>query len=94
MTLQLDLPQQLEERLREEAQRLGLAADAVTLKLLDEHLPQQTPPLKLPSMFNQWEQEDRSPAEREDDYNFFEAIDAARTSNRKLFPPELKGISW
>jgi hypothetical protein len=25
---------------------------------------------------------------------FFRNLDAARTSNRPLFPPELKGISW
>jgi hypothetical protein len=94
MTLQLDLPEHLEQRLREEAQRLGVSADVVTLKLLDEHLPQQAPSTKLLSMFSQWEQEDRLRSEVDQDYDFFEAMDSARTSNRRLFPPELKGISW
>jgi hypothetical protein len=39
MTLQLNLPAALEQRLRHEAQRRGLSLDAVTLHLLDEHLP-------------------------------------------------------
>ncbi len=39
MTLQLTLPGDLERRLHQEAERQGLPPDAVTLKLLDEHLP-------------------------------------------------------
>lgn len=42
MTLQLTLPCPLEERLRQEAERLGQSAEALALQLLDEHLP---PPL-------------------------------------------------
>jgi hypothetical protein len=94
MTLQLTLPGPLEERLRQEAERRGLSADAVTLKLLDEHLPRPELPVALRTMFQQWEQEDESTQDDDPGYDFFRALDAARTSNRKLFPAELKGISW
>ena len=92
MTLQLTLPAPLEERLRQEAQRQGLSADAITLRLLDEHLPQPGRTAELLAMFKSWE--DESMQDDDPHYDFFQALDAARTSNRKLFPPELKGISW
>ena len=38
--------------------------------------------------------EEQSAQDDDPDYDFFAALDAARTSNRKLFPAELKGISW
>jgi hypothetical protein len=43
MTLNLSLPPDLEERLQHEAERQGLPADALTLRLLDQHLPSQDP---------------------------------------------------
>src|SRR5260370_40449572 len=94
MRLQLSLPAELEDRLRREAERQGIAPVAVTLKLLDEHLPPTKRPATLPGLFEQWQAEDESAADGNPDYDFFQALDAARTSNRKLFPPELKGISW
>jgi hypothetical protein len=94
MTLQLTLPPELEDRLRREADRQGLPADAVTLKILDENLPPVNQTAALPALFEQWRNEDESSPATDPDYDFFQALDAARTSNRKLFPPELKGISW
>jgi hypothetical protein len=94
MTLRISLPPELEERLRQEAQRQGLSADAVTLRLLDEHLPRPERTAAFLAMLKQWQEEDESTRDEDGDYDFFEALDAARTSNRKLFPPELKGISW
>lgn len=43
MTLTLSLPPDLEERLQHEAERQGLPADALTLRLLDQHLPSKDP---------------------------------------------------
>ena len=39
MTLRLDLPPDLAERLRQAAEKQGLSADRYTLHLLKEHLP-------------------------------------------------------
>jgi len=94
MTLQLTLPAELEARLHQEAQRQGLSPDALTRKLLDEHLPHADRSAALLTLFQQWQAEDESGRDDDPDYDFFAALDAARTSNRKLFPPELKGISW
>jgi hypothetical protein len=92
MTIQLTLLAPLEERLRQEAERQGVSADAVTLRLLEEHLPRPGRAAELTTMFKQWEEEQA--AQDDPNYDFFAALDAARTSNRKLFPAELKGISW
>jgi hypothetical protein len=98
MGLQLNLPLELQERLRQEAQRRGEPAEAVALRLLDEHLP---PPLDARraaaiAMLEQWMAEDATltPEESEQAEEFLRGLDAARTSNRPLFPPELKGITW
>jgi hypothetical protein len=98
MTLQLDLPPALQERLGQEAARRGEPAEAVALRLLDEHLP---PPLDARraaalALLHQWMEEDAAitPEQSEKAEEFLRGLDAARTSNRPLFPPELKGTSW
>src|SRR5438128_1243932 len=62
MTLQLSLPAELEKRLRSEAERQGIPPDALTLKLLDEHLPPADRPTPLSALFEQWQEEDESAA--------------------------------
>jgi hypothetical protein len=94
MTLQLALPAEMENRLRREAERKGLTPEAVALKLLEQYLPATEPPAILSELFEQWQAEDEATPEANSDYDFFQALDAARTSNRKLFPPEMKGTSW
>ncbi len=97
MTLQLNLPTELEERLRQEAERQGLAPDAVTLQLLDQHLPKPSDDHRAAAiaMLHQWMEEDANASgDPEEAEQFFRDLDAARTSNRPLFPPEKKGISW
>lgn len=98
MTLQLNLPSELHERLRQEAERRQEPVETVAVRLLDEHLP---PPLDARraaaiAMLRQWMEEDAAlaPDESEQAEEFFRGLDAARTSNRPLFPPELKGITW
>jgi hypothetical protein len=93
MTLQLKLPPELEDRLRREAERQGLPPDVVTLQLLDKHLPPQDRRAATEAMLQSWiDADDSDEADRE--YDLFRAIDEARTSDRKLFPDELKGVSW
>ena len=42
MTLEITLSAELENRLQREAERHGISPDAVTLKLLDVHLPAES----------------------------------------------------
>jgi hypothetical protein len=92
MTLQLTLPPELEERLRGEAQRRGLTPDTVTLQLLDEHLPPVDHRRQTIALLQSWIDDETDAADT--DYDLFTALDQARTSDRKLYPEELRGESW
>ncbi len=96
MTLQLTLPSELQERLHQEAERRGQPAEAVALRLLDEHLP---PPLDARraaaiAMLHQWMEEDAamSPEEEAANVEVLRALDADRPSYRKLFTDILKDL--
>lgn len=89
MTLQLALSAELEERLRQEAQRRGLPTDEVALRLLEEHLP---PPLDARraaavAMLGRWQDEDAALSREETAANadVLRALDEDRPSYRKLF---------
>ena len=90
MTLELSLPPDLEERLRSEAQRRGLSADGVVLELLDKHLPSSDRRAKTIALLQSWIDSDEADA-ADADYDLFQALDEARTSNRRLFRENLKG---
>jgi hypothetical protein len=97
MALQLTLPPELENRLRQEAERRGQSSEAVVLALLDQYLPpflDERRRAAAIAMLQEWMEEDARAEDSEEDEEFFRQLDADRTSNRPLFPPELKGISW
>ncbi len=98
MTFQLDLPVDLQERLRFEAGRRGEPAEAVALRVLDAHLPPPPGTRRAAAIatLDRWREEDAAATEADSRRaeDFFHGLDAARTSNRPLFPPELEGISW
>jgi hypothetical protein len=94
MTLQLNLSAELQERLRQEAERRGQPAESVALRLLEEHLP---PPLDARraaalAMLHQWMEEDAALTEEEFAANaeVFRCLDEDRPSYRKLFADILK----
>jgi len=89
MTLQITLPSQLEERLRQEATRRGQGEETVALRLLDQHLP---PTLDVRGaaaveMLRAWAKEDEalSAEEMAGNLEVLKAIDEDRPSYRKLF---------
>jgi hypothetical protein len=93
MVIQLNLPAQLEERLKSEASRRGLAPDACALQTLDQHLPataeRQTAAL---AMLEQWNAQDAalSPEESAENEAVLRALDEDRPSYRRLFTEVLK----
>ena len=76
------LAPEVEQRVEIEAARIGIPADRYVNNVLDEHFSLQ----------------DRAPTnDNDDEYwekEFFERLDAERPAGQKLFPPELKGITW
>jgi hypothetical protein len=94
MTLQLNLPPDLERRLEQEAGRRGLPADQFTLRLLDEHLPAADRRADAISLLQRWIDNGDENEHRATGEFLVRALDEDRLSDRKLFPPELKGVTW
>lgn len=94
MTLSLSLPPDLEERLQHEAERQGLPADTLTLRLLDRHLPAQDPREELVELLQSWMEVGDAQEQKETGEYLIQALDEDRLSARSLFPQELKGLSW
>jgi hypothetical protein len=76
------LAPETEQRIQVEAARIGLPADRYVNNLLDDHFAQQDKATTTEDDDEYWEKE------------FFERLDAERPEGQKLFPPELKGITW
>ncbi len=93
MVIHLNLPAELEERLKQEAGRRGLAPDACALQTLDQHLPpsgdRQAAAL---AMLQQWSAEGAamSPQEAAENAAVLRALDENRMSYRPLFANILK----
>ncbi len=95
MTLTLGLSPELEERLKKETERSGMNAEEYTLQLLDEHLPPGNHETDLVDLLQSWiEDDDGEEEQRETGEYLIRVLDEDRTSERKLFPQELEGVSW
>ena len=94
MTLTLHLPPELEQRLTQEAQRQGLSLDQYTLKLLDKSLPPKDRRTELITLLQAWIDEGDLEEQRETGEYLIRALDEDRLSDRQLFPPDLKGVTW
>jgi hypothetical protein len=94
MTLTLHLPPELEQRLTQEAQRQGLSLDDYTVALLAKALPPQDRRTELITLLQTWIDEGDPEEQRETGEYLIRALDEDRLSERPLFPPELKGVTW
>jgi hypothetical protein len=96
VTILLKLPPDLEDRLDKEAARRGLSPDACAAQVLDQHLPPAPDERRSAAVavLQQWMREDAQADDSDEAEEFFRNLDADRTSNRPLFPPEFKGTSW
>ncbi len=93
MTMKFTLSPEIEQRLRSEAERQGRSVDAVALQLLDKYLPPTDRRAQTVALLQSWIDGDDED-DGDSDYDLLKALDDARTSERKLFPESLRGISW
>jgi hypothetical protein len=94
MTLTLSLPLELEQRLVEGARRQGVAVDQYTLQILAQHLPANEQGKGAATLLQSWIDEDDAGEQKETGDYLVHALDEDRLADRKLFPPEMKGVSW
>jgi len=85
------LAPELEEKVNREAARQGLKLNEYVAKALDEYTSQTEQ--QQSQLVPPWIEPARDPSEGYED-DFFRMLDEDRMSDRKLFPPELKGVSW
>ena len=93
MTLTLDLTTDLEQRLMDEAGRHGIAPDQFVVQVLEQHLPMTGRHEQFAALLQSWLEEDQEEQKETFEY-LVRCLDEDRPSQRKLFPPALKGISW
>lgn len=94
MALMLQLPSELEERLAGEAQRLGISLEQCAVQLLSEFLPTQERRLQSIALLQSWMDEPDPEEQQETGEYLIRALDEMRLSERPLFPPDLKGVTW
>ena len=94
MTLTLELPSELEQQLNRGARLRGIAVEDYALGLLKVSLPVSAGHDEAAALVQSWiDHGDQSEQRQTGDY-LIHALDEDRPSERKLFPPELEGITW
>jgi len=94
MTLTLNLPPELEQYLTQQAQQQGLSIETYTLQILKEYILPKENQSKLVNLLQSWIDEGDADEQRETREYLIYALDEDRLSDRKLFPVELKGVTW
>ena len=91
----LTLPHDLERRLAAAAAKQGVNLETFAVKVLDESLAVERTQDAV-GLLQSWIDADESEvAEQKATGDFLiQALDADRLSDRKLFPPDLKGVTW
>ena len=91
MTLTLELSPDLETRLAQEAAVQGMPIEKYALSVLELSRPAAVRREELAAELQAWIEAGSS--EQPDD-DVLQRLDADRPSNRRLYPPELKGVTW
>lgn len=94
MTLNLDLPSELEQYLLQEAEQQGLSVEAMTLQLLTKSLQLRQKQSEAVDMLQSWIEDEDVEDQQETGEYLVQVLDEDRLSDRKLFPLEMKGITW
>lgn len=94
MTLNLDLPPELEQYLLQEAEQQGLSVEAMTLQLLANSLQLRQKQAEAVDMLQSWIEDEDVEEQQETGKYLVQVLDEDRLSERKLFPLEMKGVTW
>lgn len=94
MTLTLNLPPELEQYLLQEAEQRGLSVEAMTLQLLTQSLQRRQKQAEAVDMLQSWIEDEDVEDQQETGEYLVRVLDEDRLSERKLFPLEMKEITW
>jgi len=94
MTLILNLPSEIEQYLLNEAEQKGLSVESVTLELLTSLITLKQKQTKAVDLLQSWI-DDKDIVEQKVTCEYLiRALNEDRIFDRKLFPVEMKGITW
>lgn len=94
MTLTLSLSPELEQYLVQAANQHGLSVEALVLQLLTSSILRQQKQAEAIHLLQSWIDDKDNEEQQETGQYLIQVLDDDRLSERKLFPPELKGITW
>jgi hypothetical protein len=94
MTLILDLPSEVEQYLINEAKQKGISIESVTLQLLTSLIRLRQKQTKAVNLLQSWIDDEDIDEQKATGQYLIRALDEDRISDRKLFPVEMKGITW
>lgn len=94
MTLTLNLSPELEQYLVREANQQGLSVEAVALELLASSILSKQKQAEAIDILQSWMDDEDIEDQQETGQYLIQVLDEDRWSDRKLFPSEMKGITW
>ncbi len=94
MTVTLNMPPEMQERLAEEARRRGLSVAELALQILESQIRPKNRREAATAILEAWMKEEDAAEQVETGEYLVKALDEDRLSDRRLFPRELKGITW
>jgi hypothetical protein len=94
MTLTLDLSPELEQYLLQKANQHGLSVEALALQLLVSSILLKQKQTEAVNLLQSWIDDEDEVEQQETGRYLINALDDDRLSERKLFPLDMKGITW
>lgn len=94
MTLTLDLSPELEQYLLQEANQQGLSVEALALQLLANSILLKQKQTEAVNLLQSWIDDEDVEEQQETGQYLIHALDDDRLSERKLFPLDMKGVTW
>jgi hypothetical protein len=94
MTLNLDLSPELEQYLVQEANQHGLSLEALALQLLGSSILLKQKQAEAVNLLQSWIEDGDVKEQQETGQYLIQALDDDRLSERKLFPLEMKRVTW
>ncbi len=94
MTLTLNLSPELEQYLLREARQHGFPVEALAVQLLTNSISLKQKQTEAVNLLQSWIDGEDEEEQQETGQYLVQVLDNDRLSERKLFPAELKGITW
>ncbi len=93
MTLTLSLTPELELYLKQKSEQQGISIESYALQLLTQVLLKEKQAEAI-NLLQSWLDEEDTEEQKETGEYLIRALDEDRLSDRKLFPIEMKSVTW